>query len=436
MDDKRGSENNICVERKTCRICGSSEFEPVISLGEQYIASIFVKEDFVAGKDLTYPLDVVRCSAKDGCGLVQLKHTINPDVMYSNYGYRSGTNEIMLANLRDIASKGESLVDLSSGDIVLDIGCNDGTLLNSYKTEGLDKVGFDPANNVVEAAKELGYEIINDYFSFAPFDRVRPGKKAKVVTSIAMFYDLDDPCKFVSDVKNLLAEDGLWIIEIFYLQFMLDKTTFDTICHEHLEYYALKQVEWMLDLYDLRLHDIEFNDINGGSFRLFVRHKSFGDVPEDKKVYLDSVREAESDAKLHTHEPYERFNKSVNKAKNDLMGLLGQLQEENKKIYVYGASTKGNTLMQFYGIDNSIIGKAADRNPDKWGLKTPVTNIPIVSEKEARADKPDYFLVLPWHFLKGFVIREKDFLDDGGKFIAPLPVVSVIGANGYKKIIE
>jgi len=146
-----------------------------------------------------------------------------------------------------------------------------------------------------------------------------------------MFYDLDDPCKFVSDVKNLLAEDGLWIIEIFYLQFMLDKTTFDTICHEHLEYYALKQVEWMLDLYDLRLHYIEFNDINGGSFRLFVCHKSYGDVPEDKKVYLDSVREAESDAKLHTNEPYIRFNQSVKKAKNDLMGLLGQLQEENKK---------------------------------------------------------------------------------------------------------
>ena len=432
-DTKR---NNICTERKTCRICGSSELSPVISLGEQYIASIFVKNDFASCPDLTYPLDVVRCSSDDGCGLVQLRHTIDPDVMYSNYGYRSRTNEIMLANLREIASKAETLVSLSDGDIVLDIGCNDGTLLNSYQTQGLDKVGFDPANNVIEDAKKLGFEIINDYFSSGPFAQVRPGKKAKVVTSIAMFYDLDDPCRFVSDVKNLLADDGLWIIEIFYLPFMLDKTTFDTICHEHLEYYSLKQIEWMLDRYELKVHDVEFNDINGGSFRIFIRHKSYGKVPPEKCVYLDSIRDAGFEDQLHTDIPYKMFNQSVNKVKADLMALLGELKSDSKKIYIYGASTKGNTLLQFYGIDNSIVGKAADRNPDKWGLKTPCTNIPIVSEAEARADEPDYFLVLPWHFMKGFVIREKAFLDRGGKFIQPLPEVSLIGPDGYKKVIE
>ena len=433
MSDQGG--NNICVERKTCRICGSSELTPVISLGRQYIASIFVKNDFVASPEMTYPLDLVRCSAKGGCGLVQLKHTVNPDVMYSNYGYRSGTNEIMRANLRDIASKGEMLVDLSPGDIVLDIGCNDGTLLNSYRKSDIDRVGFDPANNVIEDAKKLGYEIINDYFSYDSFARIRPGRKAKIVTSIAMFYDLDNPCDFVSGVKNLLAEDGVWIIEIFYLQYMLDRTTFDTICHEHLEYYALRQIEWMLDKYDLCVHDIEFNDINGGSFRIFVRHKSYKCASDEKLQYIESIRDAESKALLDTDEPYQRFSRSINKAKNDLMVLIKQLMDDQKKIYIYGASTKGNTLLQFYGIDNQLIAKAADRNPDKWGLKTPITNISIVSEEEARTDKPDYFLVLPWHFIKGFVKREKEYLNNGGHFIVPLPEVRVINANGYKKSV-
>jgi len=401
----------------------------VIDLGAQHIASIFVSGDVPDYLDRPYPLEVVRCAAPDGCGLVQLRHSIAPRVLYSNYGYRSGTNELMRANLHDIARQVENLVQLQPGDTVLDIGCNDGTLLTSYETTGLDKVGIDPAPNVAEVARTKGLDVVNDFFSARAFRGARPDRQARVVTSIAMFYDLEAPMRFVADVASVLADDGVWVIELSYLPTMLERNSFDTVCHEHLEYYALRQIEWMLEKHGLRVHRLQMNDVNGGSFRLFIRKAAAGDPTRADAAVIAAVREQERELALDSERPYAVFREHVDGVRDELVTLLRNLKRDGKRVYVYGASTKGNTILQFCGIDHTLVEKAADRNPDKWGRRTLGTDIPIVSEEQARGEAPEYFLVLPWHFVDGFFAREADFLARGGKFILPLPHARVVGAN-------
>lgn len=413
--------DELCIPTSACRICGSADLHPVISLGEQYIASLFPTGPLPAELDHRFPLEVVRCAAPDGCGLVQLAHTVAPGVLYDHYGYRSGTNEIMRENLEGIAAAVEKIVDLGSGDVVLDIGCNDGTLLKSYRTEGITRVGIDPSD-AIKAIDSPDITAINDFFSYETFNQAMPATRAKAITTIAMFYDLDTPQPFVADIAKILDDDGVWVIELSYLPSMLQVTAFDTICHEHLEYYHLKPIEWMLEREGLRVHRAEINDVNGGSIRLFVR-KAALEVPEGAKNDLDALRRSEEVLALDTGAPYDFFNESCMRMRSQLRELLQQADAKGKTVYAYGASTKGNTLLQYYDLDNRLVKKAADRNPDKWGTETIGTHIPIVSEDEARADKPDYFLVLPWHFFDGFVSREREFLERGGTFIVPLPQV-------------
>lgn len=413
----------LCRPTTACRICGSTELHPVISLGEQYIASLFPTGPLPEELDHRFPLEVVRCTKEGGCGLVQLAHTVAPGVLYDHYGYRSGTNEIMRANLEGISAAVEEMVVLNPDDVVLDIGCNDGTLLKSYRTGGIRRVGIDPSD-AIKAIDGSEITAINDFFSFEVIARAMPGLKAKVITTIAMFYDLDKPQPFVADIAKILADDGVWIIELSYLPSMLQVTAFDTICHEHLEYYHLKPIEWMLEREGLRVHKAEINTVNGGSIRLFVRKVTL-EVPEGARNDLDTLRRNEDVLALDTDGPYDFFNESCMRMRSQLRALLENATAKGKVVYAYGASTKGNTLLQFYGLDNELVKKAADRNPDKWGTETIGTHIPIVSEDEARADKPDYFLVLPWHFFDGFVTRERGYLEQGGTFIVPLPQVRV-----------
>lgn len=415
----------ICKAITECRICRSTELSSVLDLGEQYIATHFVSTDVPDFLLLRYPLKLVRCSAKDACGLVQLAHSVQPKVLYYDYGYLSGINQTMRDHLAEIAARAETLCPLEPGDTVLDIGCNDGTLLCSYTTPGLDQVGIDASENTVKLAREKSLEIINSYFSASAYSAVRPNRKAKVITSIAMFYDLEDPGQFVKDVASILHDDGLWIIELSYLPFMLQQNSYDTVCHEHLEYYSLKPIEWLLASENLAVQHIEFNEINGGSFRLFIRKQV--NASNGASETVQKVRESEKQLQLDTDRPFQAFAENSSRVRNDLKALLTRLQAQGKKVYVYGASTKGNTILQYCEIDNSIVPKAADRNEGKWGRHTLGTNIEIISEEQARKEAPDYFLALPWHFFNEFKSREQEFLERGGKFILPLPEVKVIG---------
>jgi len=355
--------------------------------------------------------------------------------MYRNYWYRSGTNKTMREALADIANKAEMLIHLRPGDAVLDIGSNDGTLLASFKTGGIYRVGFDPAENLASLARKVADKVVVDFFHAEAFEHNPELRehRPKIVTSIAMFYDLENPSQFVSDVKAVMHPDGLWVVQMSYLPLMLKQNAFDNICHEHLEYYSLQSFEYLLKLYEFEIVDVELNDVNGGSFRAYIRNRGANEECFGDEVYrglaaerVQMLREQEIKMGLDDKRVYAEFAMWVERIKADVTSFIKEQVQRGKTVYVYGASTKGNTLLQYFGLDSSLITAAAERNPDKWGRMTVGTHIPIVSEQEARAAKPDYFLVLPWHFIEEFKRREMDFLSGGGRFILPVPHFSLI----------
>jgi hypothetical protein len=419
----------ILVTRSTCRICGSRALTPVVSLGDQFISGAFAKPDGSPPMARRVPLDLVRCDPaldERACGLVQMRHSVPPTVLYQSYWYRSGVNQTMRDNLAGIAHLAEETAGLAAGDLVVDIGCNDGTLLKSYRTDGIKRLGIDPSN-VVAHARAAGLEVVNDFFSAAALRSVYPEQKAKVITSIAMFYDLENPHYFVGDIKESLHEQGVWVLELSYLPTMLAMNSFDTICHEHLEYYALAPMERLFAEHDLEVVDVHLNDINGGSFRIVVAHAGKTRPSAEAQARVQQLRLREFELGLDTDAPFAAFRASIKKIRRDLVALLKKAKAQKKVVHGYGASTKGNTTLQYCGITPALVRAIADRNPDKWGSATIGTNLPIISEEDSRKQKPDYYLVLPWHFIEEFKKREKDFLARGGKFILPMPDVHTVG---------
>ena len=421
-------ESNVVSTRETCRSCGGEDLISILSLGDQFVSD-FVDEDDLSG-GVRAPLELVLCSADSaGCGLLQLRHTVSADLLYRRYWYKSMVNDSMRRALADVCRSAERCVELSAGDLVLDIGCNDGTLLRSYDVPGLVLAGFDPAGNLMEEARVGTTKIVNDFFGYEAFHKAFPDSKARVITSIAMFYDLEDPNAFVEDIVRSLAKDGVWIVQMSYLPSMLTANAFDNICHEHLEYYSLMAIQRLLEPHGLEIIDAELNDVNGGSIRLFTRHRGRGPDPEGGARRVRDMLESERDLGLQGRDVYDRFAERVNAIKHSLVQFIEDETASGKSVYVYGASTKGNTLLQYFGLDYSVLKAAAERNPDKWGKMTVGTMVPIISEDEARAEKPDYFLVLPWHFLAGFEEREREYLDGGGRFIVPLPEFRIVGGG-------
>jgi len=416
--------------RNSCRICDSTNLTSILNLGNQYLAGYSPKSNDVVPFKEKIPLELVRCDKSidpNSCGLVQLRYTTPPNLMYDRYFYRSGINQTMPKNLKEIVQQAISKVKLNSDDIVIDIGCNDGTLLQNYKQLSVKAIGFDPAKNMAEFSKQSGATIITEFFSAETFIKNFGNDKAKIITSIAMFYDLENPNKFVEDIAKILHTDGIWILELSYLPLMLSENAFDTIVHEHLEYYHLNVLEFLLSKSGLKVVDIQLNDINGGSFRVFVQHKDKSINVEFLKHIIE-LREKEKNLFLDTNHPFDSFIKRINSEKVKLVTFIKNEVSAGKIIHCYGASTKGNTLLQFYNLDKKLIQFIADRNPDKWGRRTVGTDIPIISEEESRSMNPDYFLILPWHFIKEFKEREKNYLKNGGKLIVPLPQFKVIKA--------
>ncbi len=410
----------VSRERTTCRSCGSSSLEEVLNLGELHISS-FPQTGAPDGPKV--PLSVVRCVI---CELVQLRHTTHPDLLYRTYWYRSGTNERMRAALADICHAVEGSVELQRHDLVVDIGCNDGTLLASYKLPSLRKVGFEPALNVAAIAREVpGIAVINDYFhSRTPSFNQLTGK-AKAVTSIAMFYGLDDPHTFIRDIDSILAKEGLWIIQIAHLPSMLRRNAFDGICHEHLEYYSLRSIRHLLRMHGFEIFDAELIELNEGSIRLYVKRSNeiHAREPSERVTNIEAL---EKGLGLETQAPFVAFANRVESIREKTMAFIKDAVESDKKVHVYGASTKGNTLLQYFGLSSKLVEYAWDRQDSKWGRQTVGTHIPILSETEGRKMRPDYLLMLPWHFAAEFLKRESAFLADGGKFIIPLPTFRIV----------
>jgi NDP-4-keto-2,6-dideoxyhexose 3-C-methyltransferase len=416
-------------KRTTCRISGEPLVE-LFSLGDHYISDFLPLDgEPNSGK---VPLTMMLAPKS---GLVQLAHTASFDDMYRHYWYRSGTNESMIEELRQIATSTAKMIGLKAGDVFVDIACNDGTLL-SFIDPAVKRVGFDPAHNTYEEADKRRFDLfINDYFSAKAYKESPLGaQKAKAITTIAMFYDLEDPNAFIKDVKEILDDNGIWVVQMSYLPLMLKQLAFDNICHEHLEYYSLESMQYLLHMHGLAIVDCQLNDVNGGSFRVYIRKQeadptTFASAPyRDVAEYrVNSILAYEKTLNLRDPQTYLDFYKKSCDLRDQTLAFLKEERNEGKKIWAYGASTKGNTLLQWWGIDNSLIDGIAERQPMKYGLKTVGTNIPIASDEDMRAAKPDYLFVLPWHFIDSFVRREKDFLDRGGKFIVPCPRFEVIG---------
>ncbi len=407
------------TEIKKCRISSSSNLVTVLSLGEQYLTGVFPKS---ADEKITKgPLDLVWCPDS---GLLQMKQSYSLDEMYGdNYGYRSGLNASMVRHLQQKIATLERLVEIDEKDLVIDIGSNDATSLKAYKSN-CRKVGIDPTGKKFIEYYTDDIHLIPDFFSKSVFHKHFPDKKAKIITSIAMFYDLEAPLAFVKDIEACLADDGIWHFEQSYMPSMLRTNSYDTICHEHLEFYSFKVVKNMLDACGLKVIDVQMNAINGGSFAVTASKTSASYIPNNPVI--NWMLKQEEDMGLDTPKPYRDFEERVYKHRKNLTELIEALVNDGKKIIAYGASTKGNVLLQFCGFNTSQIPFVAEVNKDKFGSFTPGTNIPIISEAEAKAMKPDYFLVLPWHFKNSILEREKEYIAAGGKFIFPLPEIEIV----------
>jgi len=405
----------MAIAVRQCRLCNSKRLTKVLSLGNQYVS------DFVTptGEHPKSPLELVHCQH---CGLIQLKHTFPRTNLYRHYWYRSGISKTMREALADIATKAYRIAQPTTADIIVDTGCNDGTLLRSYPRTGLRLVGFEPAENLVDDARKGTDWIFNDFFKEGVFAQKFGGERAKIITSVAMFYDLEDPNGFVSDIVKCLAPDGVWVVQQNYLATMLEKNGFDNIGHEHLEYYSLRTMKRLLGKHGLDIFAVETNDVNGGSFRTFACHR--GTYPIEESV--GRLQRKEEHLRLNNAKAYHAFAANIRGIKSQLLRLVRNEVKHGKTVYIYGASNRGNTILQYCGLDYRLITKATDANPEKWGRRTVGTKIPIVSKEEARKDNPDYFLILPHHFLEEIKIEEDHYLKQGGKFIVPLPKVFIV----------
>jgi C-methyltransferase C-terminal domain/Putative zinc binding domain/Methyltransferase domain len=407
-------------EIQGCRVSGSKNLVSVLNLGYQDLTGVFPKS---ASQQVTCgPLELVWCPDS---GLLQLKHSYDASEMYGeNYGYRSGLNQSMVAHLTDKVRYLERLVPLKAGDVVLDIGSNDATTLKAYSTSGIKRIGIDPTGKKFSQYYPADIRLVPDFFSSAAY-RTIESQPARIVSSIAMFYDLDSPVAFAKEIAAVLADDGVWHFEQSYMPSMLRMNSYDTICHEHLEYYSLAVVKKILDAADLKLVDVVMNAINGGSFAVTAAKRSNKSVRINNTV-INWLLEQEDRMGLNTPRPYRDFEERVFRHRDDLTRLIRGLNADGKTVLGYGASTKGNVVLQFCGLTNKDIPAIADVNPDKFGCVTPGTHIPIVSEDDARKMKPDYFLVLPWHFKDGILRREKEYLANGGRMIFPFPEIEIV----------
>lgn len=404
-----------------CRVSGDKNLISVLNLGQQELTGVFprsVNEAITSG-----PLELLWSAESQ---LLQLGCSYDLDEMYGdNYGYRSGLNQSMVTHLSGKVANLERKYGLGSGDCVIDIGSNDATTLKAYSTKGLKRIGVDPTGRKFEKFYTGDIKLISDFFPTAKLMAAIGSAKVKVVTSISMFYDLEDPVAFARSVASVLDRDGVWHLEQSYMPSMIRLNSYDTICHEHLEYYSLHSIQHVMSRAGFKILDVQMNGVNGGSFALTVARLESALVPN--QAVIDWLFEQELKMGFDTPAPFRKFESRVFAHRKALRSLIEALNADGKKVLGYGASTKGNVVLQFCQFTPKEIPFVAEINPDKFGAFTPGTHIPIISDAQAAAMKPDYYLVLPWHFKDGIVRREQEFLSQGGKLIFPFPEIEIVG---------
>lgn len=409
------------IER--CRICGNDQLVPVLNLGTQFLTGIFPKDK--DQKITAGPLELVQCSGDKGevCGLLQLKHSFDLNEMYGeNYGYRSGLNSSMIKHLQRKVAKILQITKPVQGDLIIDIGSNDSTLLRAYGDNGYVLMGIDPTGIKFKDFYPPYITLLTDFFSRDLVCRKFGPKKAKIVTSIAMFYDLESPLDFAQQVCDVLADNGIWVFEQSYLPAMIERNAYDTICHEHLEYYSLRQIKWICNKVGLEIIDAEENDVNGGSFSIAVAKSGSQYTINHSNLSKMEVREKY----LYDERIFRKFRNRVFEHRDRLMEFIHERNQMGELILGYGASTKGNVILQFCNLTSKNIPFIGEINPDKFGAFTPGTLIPIISEDEVKMMNPAFLMVLPWHFKNHIVARESEYLKSGKRLLFPLPRIEML----------
>ena len=395
---------------KHCLLCKKKILKSIFSLGNLFVSN-FVNKNMIK-KGIRAPLNLLYCK---NCSLIQLSHIAPQEIMYKRfYWYRSGVTKTMKDGLKNLYKESLKYAKLKKNDVVLDIGANDGTLLSYYKNKNIKTIGCEPANNLKKYLVKKCNFIINDFWNKKNLDKIlikNKLKKPKIITAIGMFYDLEEPNIFIKDAADSLAEDGIFIAQLMCLKSMIEKNDLGNICHEHIEFYSLKSLKYLFENNGLEIFKIDENDINGGSYRIYCRKFKKGSIKLQNENVLKMMKD---------------FVKRVKINKKQTVNFITKETRKNKKIFLYGASTKGNTVLQYYGLNNNLIKYAAERSPEKWGKYTIGSGIKIISEKQARSLKPDFFFVTPWGFINEFKKREKSWLNKGGKFLVPFPKLKII----------
>ncbi len=398
------------IKIKKCRLCNNSKLSRIKNFGNFFVSNFVTKKSIKKG--VKAPLNLMYCKK---CTLLQLEHSAPQEIMYRRfYWYRSGVTKTMRLALKDIYKSISKLKILKKNDVVLDIGANDGELLKNFKKKNIITVGCEPANNLIKQLKKNCNYVLNDFWDFKKFEKISKKfkiRKPKVITAIGMFYDLEKPMKFIKDISDSLDQDGVFIAQLMCLKSMLNQNDLGNICHEHLEFYTFKSLKYLFENNGLKIFKVEENDINGGSYRIFCKKNITKSINYKENTSIKYVK---------------KFLKRVEDNKQKLTKFIKKQSVNKKKVFIYGASTKGNTLLQYYKIDNKIVPYAAERSPEKIGKYTIGSGIKIISENKARSYKPDFFIVLPYGFIKEFIIREKQWLKSGGKFILPYPKFKII----------
>ena len=418
-----------------CRICGNPNLTPILDLGEQPLSGVFPRPD--APDPSVSPLELIRCdkdAARDACGLVQLRHTAELSEMYgATYGYFSSISPTMVAHLEGKVRDLKAFVKPVPGDVVLDIGCNDGTTLNAYGADaGLVRIGTDPSSKKFAANFQPGIQVVYDFFSEKNVRSMVGDRQCRIITSIAMFYDLDDPIDFMRQIRTLLAPDGVWALELSYLPLLCTQLTYDQICHEHVTYFSLSHMDWMMKKTGLKILDVSFNDINGGSFYIFAGRD---DGPHQPKA--DKIRKIlDAEQPLDVEAPYRRLRNRVMGHRDEIRQFFALTKAAGQRVYGYGASTKGNIVLNYCGVTKDDLVAIGDRNPEKDGLTTPGTRIPIISHAKLRELRPDYLFVQIWFLRKEVIQDEMAHLQRGGKIVFSLPRLHVVDKDNYQRYLD